>query len=137
MPTSDPVEAGEGTIHLGLAKGDVLPPEPEDTPVPDEKSAPEKVEVPAAAAKAAAKAAERDYVVLLAVDDVPEGSASRWAELGVVKDCANRPAAITAAEENYGLQADARVHLVPSRFWKEITGKAAPPKPPEIRWQGV
>jgi hypothetical protein len=62
-----------------------------------------------------------------------------WGELGRVA-AFNRTGAMEEVERLWpaALEGDdVGVHLIPLRFWTEITPEAAPPPPPRRRWKGV
>ena len=85
---------------------------------------------------------ERGYVVLLRYGDggVTAGGADTvtWRELGVVT-AFNRPGALEQAEERWPeeLAGQPQLHLIPERFWQEITPEEQPPPPPRRKWKGL
>lgn len=65
--------------------------------------------------------------------------AAPWGELGRVT-AFNRKGAMEEVERLWpaALEGDdVGVHLIPLRFWEEITPEQQPPPPPRRRWKGV
>lgn len=122
-------------VEQGQAEGGVV----QDGPMPHEGAAP--VEAP--------PREKRGYVVLVKealepIDEAAEAAdgvvdpAGFWGELGVV-EAFNRAGALEEVERRWpsALEGEPHLHLIPERFWSEITPEAAPPPPPRRRWKGV
>lgn len=61
-----------------------------------------------------------------------------WGELGRVS-AFNRAGALEEIEKRWpsALEGTPRLHLIPARFWQEVTPEEQPPPPPRRKWKGV
>lgn len=94
-----------------------------------------------APAESPAPRSAREYVVLVAeMGPGPDvvGIEGHWGELGRV-EAFNRVGALEEVERLWpsALEGTPRLHLIPSRFWSEVTPEEAPPPPPRRKWKGV